>query len=82
MTEVGGIDGKELLRLIERIERLEKEKLGIAADIRSVYEEGKSTGFDTKIKRKVIRLRAMELHQIEEEEVTVELYKRALGMKS
>ncbi|MEO5346638.1 MAG: DUF2312 domain-containing protein [Magnetococcus sp. YQC-9] len=78
--DVGGISSEELRRVVERIERLEEEKLGISADIRAVYAEAKSMGFDTKILRKIIRLRAMEPHQIEEEETLLDLYKHALGM--
>ncbi|GAB0056477.1 hypothetical protein SIID45300_00785 [Candidatus Magnetaquicoccaceae bacterium FCR-1] len=78
--DVGGISSEELRRVVERIERLEDEKLGIAADIRAIYAEAKAMGFDPKILRKIIRLRAMEPHQIEEEETLIDLYKRALGM--
>lgn len=79
--DFGGISGQDLRRMVERIERLEDEKLDIAADIRAIYEEAKSMGFDTKTLRKIIRLRAMEPHQVEEEENMIELYMRALGMK-
>ncbi|MBF0261950.1 MAG: DUF2312 domain-containing protein [Magnetococcales bacterium] len=78
--DVGGISSEELRRVVERVERLEDEKLGIAADIRAIYAEAKAMGFDPKILRKIIRLRAMEPHQIEEEETLMDLYKRALGM--
>ncbi|NGZ06982.1 MAG: DUF2312 domain-containing protein [Magnetococcales bacterium] len=81
MEDLGGISGEDLRRVVERIERLEEEKLGISADIRAVYAEAKAMGFDPKIVRKVVRLRSMEPHQIEEEETLTELYKRALGME-
>ncbi|MEO5333593.1 MAG: DUF2312 domain-containing protein [Magnetococcus sp. YQC-5] len=79
-VDTGGISGEDLRRIVERIERLEEEKLGIAADIRAIYAEAKAVGFDPKIVRKVIRLRSMEPHQVEEEETLTDLYKRALGM--
>lgn len=79
--DLGGISGEDLRRVVERIERLEEEKLGISADIRAVYAEAKAMGFDPKIVRKVVRLRSMEPHQIEEEETLTDLYKRALGME-
>ncbi|MBF0614387.1 MAG: DUF2312 domain-containing protein [Magnetococcales bacterium] len=81
VEDLGGISGEDLRRVVERIERLEEEKLGISADIRAVYAEAKAMGFDPKIVRKVVRLRSMEPHQIEEEETLTELYKRALGME-
>tara|TARA_R110000868_G_scaffold118062_11_gene313358 strand:+ start:787 stop:1338 length:552 start_codon:yes stop_codon:yes gene_type:complete len=66
--------------LIERIERLEEEKKGISDDIRDVYGEAKSTGYDVKTIRAVVRLRKMEKHVREEAEAMLETYKAALGM--
>ena len=45
--------------LIERIERLEEEKKGIADDVRDVYAEAKAVGYDPKIMRQIVRLRKM-----------------------
>jgi uncharacterized protein (UPF0335 family) len=59
MAEVGGIAAERLRSFIERIERLEEEKAALAADIREVYAEAKSTGFDVKTMRQVIRLRKL-----------------------
>ncbi len=42
--------------LIERVERLEEEKKGIADDIRDVYAEAKAVGYDAKIMRQIVRL--------------------------
>jgi len=81
MAEVGGIAGDHLRSFIERIERLEEEKAGIAADIKDVYAEAKGTGFDIKIMRQLVRLRKMEDHDRTEQEEILDLYKRALGME-
>jgi uncharacterized protein (UPF0335 family) len=80
MPDVGGIAGERLRSLIERIERLEEEKAALAADIRDVYAEAKSTGFDTKIMRQLIRLRKMEQADRQEQEELLDLYKQAIGM--
>ena len=56
----------ELRLLIERIERLEEEKKGIADDIRDVYSEAKARGYDAKIMRQIVRLRTMEAHDRQE----------------
>jgi uncharacterized protein (UPF0335 family) len=69
-----------LKSFIERIERLEEEKAGIAADIKEVFAEAKGTGFDVKIMRQIVRLRKMETADRQEQEELLELYKRALGM--
>jgi uncharacterized protein (UPF0335 family) len=72
--------GDRLKLLIERIERLEEEKAGIADDIKEVYGEGKSAGFDPKIMRQVVRLRKMATDQRREQEELLDLYKSAIGM--
>ena len=66
--------------LIERIERLEEEKKGIADDIRDVYAEAKAVGYDPKIMRQVVRLRKMKPDDRNEMELVLETYKAALGL--
>lgn len=66
--------------LIERIERLAEEKQGISQDIRDVYMEAKSTGYDPKILRAVIRLRKMRPDDRAEMEALLDTYMSALGM--
>lgn len=75
-----GVAAEELKQFIERIERLEEEKKAIADDVRDVYAEAKGRGFDVKAIRAIVRLRAKEPHEREEEEAILELYKSALGM--
>ncbi len=70
----------QLRLLIERIERLEEEKKGIADDIKDVYGEAKSTGYDVKTIRAIVRLRKMENHVRQEAEALLETYKAALGL--
>jgi uncharacterized protein (UPF0335 family) len=74
------IQAEQLRLLIERIERLEEEKKGIADDIKDVYGEAKAVGYDPKIMRQVIRLRKMERHVREETEALLDTYKAALGL--
>lgn len=78
MSDVIAAD--QLRLLIERIERLEEEKKGIGDDIKDVYGEAKSTGFDVKTMRVIIRLRKMEKHHRDEAEAMIEMYKSALGL--
>ena len=66
--------------LIERIERLEEEKKGIADDIRDVYAEAKAVGYDPKIMRQVVRLRKMKPDDRSEMEMVLDTYKNALGL--
>jgi uncharacterized protein (UPF0335 family) len=70
----------ELRLLIERIERLESDKQGMADDIKDVYSEAKSRGYDAKIMRQIVRLRKMESHDRAEMEAILDTYKAALGL--
>ncbi|MBR1756739.1 MAG: DUF2312 domain-containing protein [Alphaproteobacteria bacterium] len=58
-AEVGGIDAPRLVSLVERIERLEEEKKELQSDIRDIFAEAKSAGFDVKALRTVLKLRKM-----------------------
>ena len=82
MSETGGIAADQLKSYVERIERLEEEKAGIAADVRDVYAEAKSTGFDVKVLRQLIRLRKLDAQDRREQEELLELYRRAVGMEA
>ncbi len=76
-----GVVAADQLRLfIERIERLEEEKKGIADDIRDVYSEAKSNGFDVKIMRHIVRLRKMETHDRQEMDAILDTYRSALNL--
>lgn len=80
-TSLAAVEIDDRLRLlIERIERLEAEKKGIADDIRDVYSEGKAVGYDTKMIREIIKLRAMAPDDRREREQLLEVYKAALGL--
>ncbi|WP_294266462.1 DUF2312 domain-containing protein [uncultured Sphingomonas sp.] len=74
------ISAEQLRLLIERVERLEEEKKGLSDDIRDVYLDAKSTGFDIKTMRTIVRLRRMEKHHRDEAEMLLETYKQALGL--
>ena len=79
-SEVGGIAADRLRNIIERIERLEEERKGLADNIKDIFAEAKSAGFDVKVLRSLISLRKKEPAEIEEQESLLDLYKRALGM--
>jgi uncharacterized protein (UPF0335 family) len=68
-----------LKSFIERIERLEEDKAAIAGDLKEVFAEAKGEGFDTKIMRKVIRMRKQDKAKVQEEEALIDLYLSAIG---
>jgi uncharacterized protein (UPF0335 family) len=76
----GGVEVPKLRSYIERIERLEEDKAGVSSDIKDVFAEAKSNGFDIKAMRGVIKLRKMKSNERTEAEYMLDLYKRALGM--
>jgi len=79
-TEVGGIAADRLRSLIERIERLEEERKSLGSDIKDIYAEAKSAGFDVAVIRQLIRIRRRQPSEVEEEESLLDVYRRALGM--
>ena len=70
----------ELRQFVERFENLEIEKRNIADQQKEVMAEAKSRGYETKIMRKLVVLRKRDLHDLAEEEATLNRYKSALGM--
>lgn len=76
------VSDEQLRLFVERIERLEEEKKGVADDIGDVYRELKSQGYDPKIVRQIIRLRKMPAHDRKEMEAVLDVYMSALGMQS
>jgi uncharacterized protein (UPF0335 family) len=74
------VTADQLRLFIERIERLEEEKKAMADDIKDVYLEAKSMGFDTKGMKSVVQLRKMEKDARDEMDAIVETYRNALGL--
>jgi uncharacterized protein (UPF0335 family) len=79
-ADIAGVSGAKLKSYIERIERLEEEKTGIATDIKEIYAEAKSNGFDGKAMRKLVSLRKMDSQERVEQEEILEIYKAAVGL--
>lgn len=72
---------QQLRLLIERIERLSEERKGISDDIRDVFLEAKSTGFDPAIMKEMIKRRAMDRQKLAEREALIETYSIQLGLE-
>lgn len=77
-TKTGGIAADRLRSLVDRIERLEEERKALGNDIKDIYAEAKSAGFDVKVLRQLIRIRKQEAAEVEEQETLLDLYRRAL----
>jgi uncharacterized protein (UPF0335 family) len=79
-STTGNIAADRLKSIVDRIERLEEERKALASDIKDIYAEAKSSGFDIKVLRQLIRMRKQEPAEIEEQETLLDVYRRALGM--
>jgi uncharacterized protein (UPF0335 family) len=75
-----GAGADQLTQFIERIERLEEEKRALMADIRDVYSEATGTGFEPKIMRQLVKMRAMDREILQEQDELLETYRAAVGL--
>ena len=81
MSDVGHNSAGDPLRLlIERIERLEEEKKGVADDIKDVYTEAKARGYVPKIIREIVRIRKMSKDDRDEHFAILDTYASAIGL--
>lgn len=76
----GNIAADRLRSIVERIERLEEERKALGSDIKDIYSEAKSAGFDVKVLRQLISIRKKEPAEVEEQETLLDVYRHALGM--
>ncbi len=75
------VTSDELRQFVERIERLEAEKKDIMDQIKEVYAESKSRGYDQRAMRALVSLRKKDKDEVAEQEAILEMYKQALGME-
>ena len=78
----GNASADQLRQDIERIERLEEEKRAMMADIKDVYAEAKASGFEPKIMRQIVKMRAMDRDILSEQDALIESYREAVGLIS
>jgi len=76
----GGMNVGRLQSFVARLEKLEEERQAIGGDIKDVYSEAKSVGYDVKTMRKIVQLRKMDAADRAEQETLLDVYKHALGM--
>ena len=76
---LNGTAQTQLKAIIERLERLEEDKAAVMTDLKEVYAEAKGNGFDTKVLRKIVRLRKQDKAKRQEEDALLDLYLSAIG---
>lgn len=75
-----GVSAEELKQFVERVERLEEEKAGLAGDIKDVMAELKGRGFDVAVFRDILKIRKQDHAERQEHEAILDVYMQALGM--
>lgn len=76
----GTLDNKQLLSIIERIEKINEEVAALAADQKEIYTEAKSAGYDPKYIRKMVSLRKLDPDELDETDELTKMYRDALGL--
>jgi len=76
----GAIDNKQLITIIERVEKLNDEAAALAADMKEIFAEAKSAGFDPKYIRQMVSLRKMDPDELSERDELTKIYRDALGL--
>ncbi len=75
-----GVAADELRQFIERLERLDEDKRSVQEDLKNVFFELKSQGFDVKAVRQILRIRKMKHDERQEQDALLTLYMQVLGM--
>ena len=73
-------DANKLKLYMEKIENLEKEKAEVQENISEIYAQAKSDGFDTKIMKRILKLKKMKAEDRENEDLLLDTYMLALGL--
>jgi uncharacterized protein (UPF0335 family) len=80
-AEDGGnvsVSHKRLASFVQRIENLNEDKKTLSTDLKGVFDEAKSAGFDVKIIRQVVKRRAMDRADLDEQDAMLANYETAL----
>lgn len=80
MESSSQVSKEQLKHLVEKLERLEQEKFGIAEALKEVFQEASSNGFDVKTIKMVLKLRKMDRDQLQEQDALIELYRQILDV--
>jgi len=74
------LKNNQLARIVERIENQEDEISLLKTDVKDIYTEAKSNGYDVKIIRKIIAMRKMDETKRKEESTILAAYMHEIGM--
>ena len=80
LTPSANTSVNQLSQYIERIERLEQEKIALMGEIRDVYSEARAYGFEPKIMRQIIKMRGLDKEVLAEQDILLSSYRAAVGL--
>lgn len=80
MAEVKPFDNEHLMSIIERVEKLNEDERAIKADLKEVFGEAKSAGFDPRMIRWCVKMRAMDRDEIDELNDLQKMYAKAINL--
>ena len=66
------VTGERIRSFIERVERMAEEKATLQEDIKEIFAEAKSSGFDIKTLREIIKIRKMDAADRQEGEAILD----------
>ena len=72
-------NGAQLRSYVERIENRNEAKKEVQEEIKEIFAEAKGNGYDTKIIREVIKRRAKDRAELDEEQSLIEMYEEAIA---
>jgi uncharacterized protein (UPF0335 family) len=71
---------EQLKSIVERIEALNATKADILADVKEVYEEARSAGFDKKAIREIVKLRKLDPDELDQLDEITKLHRQQIGL--
>ncbi|AAU03511.1 GapR family DNA-binding domain-containing protein [Rickettsia typhi] len=71
---------EQLEQYISKIERLEEEKSDLAQEVKDIFQDAASHGFDVKAMKAILKLKKLDKNKLAEQDAMLELYRGTLGI--
>jgi uncharacterized protein (UPF0335 family) len=75
------IPNSKLTSIVERVERINEDAAILKQDLKEVFAEAKADGYDLKVLKRLIKLRAADPAKAEELAAILELYAAEVGQR-
>lgn len=71
---------EQLEQYLSKIERLEQEKADLSEEIKDIFQDASSHGFDVKAMKTVLKLKKLDKDNLAEQDAMLKLYRDTLGI--